>query len=634
MQFLSFQLAGFSDGIAIPNGKCFVYQAGTSTLAPLYNVTGSPITNPAIASSLAQVGFAAADGTYDLQPAFPDGTPAGPKILGQQLLDFASIMQLLGFRPESYGAKADGITNDTSAFQQIATLVNAAGGGIVNLKPGATYLVGVQTLVNNGTFMFEGQDILTITGCPKAVIINANGATLKLAAGLKYGTFNADGTVHTHTMPFTDRTFYSAPLPDFAGIIGINNCTGPVEIRDLKIDGNLANLAIGGQYGDTGWQVAGDGLLMFDNTGGELVENVELVHCPRDGAMGWRSLANSTVKKPTVFRQVNSHGNGRQGFSLTDGRSYTFEECNFDDTGTTVNVGTGTALYSAPGAGVDIEANDLIRDVHFKNCQFNNNMGCAMVSDGTNAADVTFELCTFVGTAAWAAWINAPRFRFRECNFIGLINLPYQPTNPTDGPLFEDCLFSDDSSLSPTGVVFDRAGINSSGANPTYALCKRSHFDGGRIANMDMSTGAIFEDCVITCDPAHSAGPNNAILRGLTTINGSTVDYPFSFPGAVSSGRIIVNGADRLRGKLTAYDPASIANGGRDASQVISVSGARIGQHKPLVTCSTSLQGISTAASYVSSSDHVTLVLDNNTGAAVDLPSSDFTVTAIDLGAS
>lgn len=45
------------------------------------------------------------------------------------------------FRPEDYGAKGDGVADDTKAFQDLTTAVTAAGGGTIWMRPGANYLV-------------------------------------------------------------------------------------------------------------------------------------------------------------------------------------------------------------------------------------------------------------------------------------------------------------------------------------------------------------------------------------------------------------------------------------------------------------------------------------------------------------
>src|SRR3954447_20282782 len=50
------------------------------------------------------------------------------------------------FTPEQFGAKGDGITNDSGAFARLAQAVNAAGGGTIVFRR-TTYLVGEQSPV-------------------------------------------------------------------------------------------------------------------------------------------------------------------------------------------------------------------------------------------------------------------------------------------------------------------------------------------------------------------------------------------------------------------------------------------------------------------------------------------------------
>ena len=49
---------------------------------------------------------------------------------------------------DSLGAKGDGITNDTIAFQKAADIINAASGGKIVLS-NKTYIVGKQTLAGD-----------------------------------------------------------------------------------------------------------------------------------------------------------------------------------------------------------------------------------------------------------------------------------------------------------------------------------------------------------------------------------------------------------------------------------------------------------------------------------------------------
>jgi hypothetical protein len=127
MDFVQFQICDFATGAGIPFGKCFVYASGTSTLAALFNASGGSIANPVVAGSDAQVGFSAADGTYDFQPAYPDGSPAGPKILKQQLRDLSAIGS--GGGPVDLAKLGVSSSNSASANAAIVNAAIGAGAG-------------------------------------------------------------------------------------------------------------------------------------------------------------------------------------------------------------------------------------------------------------------------------------------------------------------------------------------------------------------------------------------------------------------------------------------------------------------------------------------------------------------------
>ncbi len=93
------------------------------------------------------------------------------------------------FTPEQYGAVGNGTTNDTVAFQNLAAAVNAAGGGLVEYKSGATYALGIQSPAGVG---LDYALLGAFNGCTKPLILRGNGATIKYANGLKYGRFKDD----------------------------------------------------------------------------------------------------------------------------------------------------------------------------------------------------------------------------------------------------------------------------------------------------------------------------------------------------------------------------------------------------------------------------------------------------------
>ena len=76
----------------------------------------------------------------------------------------------------------------------------------------------------------------------------------------------------------------------------------------------------------------------------------------------------------------------------------------------------------------------------------------------------------------------------------------------------------------------------------------------------------------------------------------------------------------------TTWDPGSITNGG-SATTTVSVTGANLGDFS-MASFSLGLQGLS-LSSYVSSTNTVTVVLSNLTGAAVDLSSGTLRVLVL-----
>ncbi len=78
------------------------------------------------------------------------------------------------------GAKGDGTTNDTTAFQKAAAAINAAGGGTIYIPPG-NYVVGRQNPAG-GTYI--GEHVLHIQDCPDPVLIFEHNALYNMEGEL------------------------------------------------------------------------------------------------------------------------------------------------------------------------------------------------------------------------------------------------------------------------------------------------------------------------------------------------------------------------------------------------------------------------------------------------------------------
>jgi hypothetical protein len=431
-------------------------------------------------------------------------------------------------RPEDFGASGDAVTNDTQAFAAVSAEINRRGGGTIVLASGRTYIVGAQ--VRGGRYGLTPSPIIELHNLRSAVRILGNGARLRCQPGLRFGVFDpGSGRVLRRPMPNFREHEIATP---YRAMIAISGCRNSVEIRDLELDGNLEQLLIGGQFGDTGWQIPASGLFLRDNSGPELIANVLSHHHGQDGAMIDGDDRRSTRSRFTRF--IARH-NGRQGLSLVGGRGYDFEDCEFSHTGRSV-------IQSAPGAGVDIEAEGRksVRDLSFTRCRFVDNEGAGLVADTGNSEGARFSDCQFIGTTTWAAWPRKPGFSFDNCTFVGAVTNAHADRDPAKATRFSNCRFTDDPAQSPTGRVY--AGEPAPGGpivnlgQSDNILFDRCTFDVSGQAQLPWSWKAIYRDCSMQQRSSKTAMTKGKYL-GSTTISG-----PVDLYGSMVIGTLIVNG--------------------------------------------------------------------------------------------
>jgi hypothetical protein len=438
--------------------------------------------------------------------------------------------------PEAFGARGDGITNDTAAFGRLTEEVNRRGGGTITLARGRTYLVGAQTrgghMRGGAAVAWAPEPLLDLRGLTQPLTILGNGARMRAAAGLRYGTFDqASGEPVHRPMPNYQISELASP---YRAMIGVQDSRAPVTIRDVELDGNLERLVIGGKYGDAGWQIPASGVILVDNHAPELIENVYSHHHGQDGAI---IIGDDTRSVRSRFSHYIGRYNGRQGLSITGGRGYDFADCEFSHTGR-------SALKSAPGAGVDIEAEGpkIVRDLSFTGCKFVDNAGVGLLAEAGKGADARFSDCLFVGTTAWSAWPRKPGFAFTDCTFVGSVVNAFTSKDPSLACKFIHCRFTDDPKLSPTGKVYIGKGpIVDMGAsdNVLFDGCTFDLVDG---ASLPWSWTAIYRDCTMS-QRSGRPGETRGRYLGRTTING-----PVDLYGSMVEGTLIVNGRQIPRG--------------------------------------------------------------------------------------
>jgi hypothetical protein len=448
---------------------------------------------------------------------------------------FATTSQ--GLRPEDFGARGDGATNDTKAFAALSAEVNRRGGGTIVLRSGRTYVVGAQQA--GGQLGWDPQPVLELHHLAQPLRIIGNGARLRCQPGLRFGTFDrGTGEAVQRPMPNSNRSELASP---YRGLIHVHDCTGSVDVRDVELDGNIERLRIGGTFGDKGWQVPATGLFLVGNSGPETVDNVYSHHHGQDGAM---FIGARQREARSRINRLIARYNCRQGLSITGGHGYDFDACEFSHTGRSI-------IHSAPSAGVDIEAEGrkIIRDLTFTRCSFVDNVGCGLLAESGDSEGARFTECRFVGTTSWSAWPRKPDFSFVDCTFVGSVVNAYPDTDPARAAHFLRCRFTDDPKLSPTGQVFVGGGplVNlGKSDNVEFDECV---FDAAGAGVLPWSWKAVYRDCTMRQRSPKPAETKGRFL-GQTTISG-----PVHLYGSMIEGSLIVNGHRQPRGAVGAIAP-------------------------------------------------------------------------------
>ena len=463
-------------------------------------------------------------GGFPINTFMPAGTGAVQTNVQNKLRQTVSVMD--------FGAKGDGVTNDTDAFAAASAYITAQGGGTLEIPGGRTYIVGKQDFagVAGLGYAYRPHKMLEFTNCTKPVVVNGNGAKLKLASGLKFGSFNpVTGNVYNPpSMPFYNYDYTAAT----GTMIYTSNCVD-VVIRDIELDGNVSGQVIGGQWGDTGRQLGALGII----TNACLkvhMENIYTHHHALDGVeIVWAGITTASETYPHTMMNVKSTYNGRQGLSWVGGNNLVAINCDFSHTG------KNGYVSSAPGAGVDMEAeSSIIRNGKFIGCRFFDNAGCGHLTVG-DVADMMFDACDFIGTTNWAGWFAGLRYKFSKCQFIGAtVNWVGSSTIPADAATCVDCYFSMDAARSPTGTIY--SSYHNFYSTPNMALIRCS-FDADTSHALPWSSGGtIYIDCNFNSASAITHYTRGYFFGYNVMITGGFWDST----GSVNYGKLTSNGVD------------------------------------------------------------------------------------------
>ena len=347
-----------------------------------------------------------------------------------------------------FGAVGDGRADDHAAFQRAADFFNrrartpAGAAPAVLFIPAGTYRVGRQDAAGNGA------DVLALTGCRNLRIVGQDSARtlIRYASGLRYGAFDpATGRVYEAPQAFFTDWKYGARV---ATCINLQKCEN-VEVSDLSLDGSAASLVVGGHWGDTGIQLSADGIFVGDSRRLRL-RRLAVHHFGRDGVQVLNRLAkslNDPNREDILLENSTFDYNGRQGLSLTGVNGLRASNCSFSHTGRVVIPALGKALFSNPGAGVDVEPEGgFASHVRLEGCRLVDNAGQGLVADRygdgpPTTQDIVLSHCLLWGTTNWSAWVRQTDFLFENCRLYGAFTtgcaLAAYPTR------FVGCTFED-----------------------------------------------------------------------------------------------------------------------------------------------------------------------------------------------
>lgn len=573
----------------------------------------------------------------------------------------AGIVALPRLTPEMYGAIGLPLgVDDGAALEATAGALSAIGRGVVEFYPGRTYPVGAQTAGGTGPFGVvryapDTPYIFEIDSCTGPVVVNGNGARIQCVAGKRYGTFNADDSDYVGQGALADTA------TPYHYMIYVHDCTGSVTIRNLELDGNIETHNIGGGYDTTGIQFPMDGIMLADNTGPILIENVYSHHHGRDGIIvdGPGDLVIRENGRIVNSRFLN---NGRQGCSMVGGNGWSFINSNFSDTGQDI----GSMTYSAPGAGFDAEAEGgkKVMNVTFDGCEFSNCKGASFVAPNetvANCSDFTFRDCSFIGTESWSCWGRIPRGVWEGCLFVGAaIYFHWDANVPANAAKFILCRFIANEDLTPNGVMYPPLPnaakfINWTGSS-TNILFDRCLFEYAPTGTPELTQ---FQPTAGLCHDCSFVGPGSGFsfygpTSGINTKYYDTDSHPDAALAAArfknhnsypaydayqwahpTDGHALATfpaTADRSTGKrlyygTATYNPPSLAAGAKDTIQTMTVTGVALGDQVEDISFSVDLAGARIHA-WVSAANTVSYYAINENGAnPLDLASGTLRVT-------
>lgn len=407
--------------------------------------------------------------------------------------------------------------------------------------PAGTYLVGRQTFAN-GTgkgYSYLGEDIVSIANCTKPVILDLRGVTIKTAPGLKYGSFSPTTGAAVNVSPVVLPYAVADSAAQIGNMFLLTNNASVEILGPFELDGNINNQVIGGQYGDTGWQLQHTGIKAYGNGAFAIRTSANLHHFGLDGvAMGWPGMTRALATKPHYLESVSSTYNGRLGASWVGGNHLFATNCTFS------NTGQNGVVASNPGSGFDAEnesgsaEGEGLFGATFINCNFDNNRSTAFVSDEAPATDITFNNCRFSGsTTGYAIWPKVMRLVMSGCLIVGRALAFKAVTSAVDAAQISNTVFSTDVADAPYGGMTADSGFDIQAAHyASFTSCTFKMGTYGMLWGTDPVEYPTFTNCRFTASGTQA--PFRGHFYGTTTLTGGTTATTY----IDNHGTFLING--------------------------------------------------------------------------------------------
>jgi hypothetical protein len=433
---------------------------------------------------------------------------------------------------KTFGAKGDGISDDTKCFSDAADYINKNKGNSILYIPKGIYRVGHQKKVfENKNIPLKTNNIFGITKCDNVLIYgDKNTSIIKYNDNLYFGSFtnNLQPLQEIEVKrPFSDQN----TIADMGVCFILINCSN-INIEKLSLDGNFTkgHVNIGGGCGDAGWQITHIGIYVV-NTNQLKIESVNIKKFGEDGLYLWNNLVN-VPNENLIILKSKFEQNGRQGISLCSGKNILIADCIFANTGKGI-------LNSAPGAGIDFEPENTNGDSAFiencdvKNCKMYNNSGPGvLLLNSSFSSHINFYNCTLVGNSYFCAWVTTKNVTFNNCNFFGTVVHNYGSDNESEATKYNNCFFADNYKTNiaaianienlPSNLYINNYLVSSNNTNNViYNSCKFNTLN-----NKTLWLNATKKYKLINCSIVQAANINDGIWVPFMESQNSSFKFP------------------------------------------------------------------------------------------------------------